>query len=147
MGLIQEWKPLTYRAAVFYYDIKDFINDNGITAPGTGLGSDCLYNIPNVKLYGLELETTYRPSKRLQATASYVYQQMVADETQYDASYTYYLPELLPKHKVRLMGRYEVWEDGFLQLSGRFVGEREAQKGGTLDAYFTVDAGWSRSSS
>ena len=47
----------------------------------------------------------------------------------------------MPKHKIKLLARYEVWKDGFLQLSGRFVGERQAQKGETLDAYTVWDAG------
>jgi iron complex outermembrane receptor protein len=132
---------VTYRAAAFYYDIHDFINDNGITSPGSGLGSDCLYNIPHVRLYGLELEATLRLGKRFQATAAYVYQEVDADETQYDEEWTYYLPQLLPKHKINFLGRYEVWKDGFAQLSGRLVGERQAQKGETLDAYLVLDAG------
>ena len=66
---------------------------------------------------------------------------MDADETDYDEGWTYYLPAILPRHKVNFLGRYEAWKDGFLQLSGRFVGERDAQKGSTLDAYFVVDAG------
>lgn len=133
---------MTYRAAAFYYDIKDFINDNGITAPGSGLGSDCLFNIPHVKLYGIEMEASLRLGKRFQSTVSYVYQQVDADETQFDSDWTYYLPELLPKHKVKFLGRYEVWKDGFAQLSGRYVGERQAQKGETLDAYVVLDAGF-----
>lgn len=132
---------MTCRAAVFYYDIKDFINDNGITSPGTGVGSDCLYNIPHVRLYGLELEASLRLG-RFQATAAYIYQQVDADETKFDEDWTYYLPELLPKHKVKFLGRYELWDNGFLQLSGRWVGEREAQKGDSLDAYLVVDAGF-----
>lgn len=127
---------------MFYYDIQNFINDNGITAPGSGLGSDCLYNIPHVKLYGFELEASLRLGKRFQATASYVFQQVDADETVYDEDWTYYLPELLPKHKVKFLGRYETWKDGSIQLSGRFVGERQTQKGGTLDSYLVLDLGF-----
>ena len=141
VGVIQDWKPVTVRAAVFYYDIENFINDNGITSPGTGLGSNCLYNIPHVKLYGLELEGTVRLGKRFQATASYTYQEVDADETKFDEDWTYYLPTLLPKHKVKLLGRYELWKDGYAQLSGRYMGERDAQKGDTLEDYFVVDAG------
>jgi iron complex outermembrane receptor protein len=141
VGIIQDWKPMTFRVATFYYDIQDFINDNGITAPGTGLGSDALYNIPHVRLYGIETEASLRLGKRFRATASYTYQEVNADSTQYDANYTYYLPTLLPKHKAKLLGRYEAWKDGFLQLSGRIVGERQAQKGETLDAYMVFDAG------
>ena len=70
-----------------------------------------------------------------------MFQQVDADETDYDEGWTYYLPAILPRHKVNFLGRYEAWKDGFLQLSGRFVGERDAQKGSTLDAYFVVDAG------
>ena len=105
------------------------------------MGSDCLYNIPHVRLYGFELEGALRLGKRFQATASYTYQEVEADQTQFDENWTYYLPTLLPKHKVKLLGRYELWQDGFLQVSGRYLGERDAQKGETLDAYFVVDAG------
>lgn len=72
---------------------------------------------------------------------AYNYQEVNADQTQYDEDYTYYLPTLLPKHKVKMLGRYEAWENGFLQLSGRYASERQAQKGETLDAYFVMDAG------
>ena len=68
------------------------------------MGSDCLYNIPHVKLYGFELEGTVRLGKKFQATASYTYQEVEADETQFDENWTYYLPTLLPKHKVKLLG-------------------------------------------
>ena len=104
------------------------------------MGSDCLYNIPSVVLYGAEFEAALRLGK-LQATLAYNYQEVNADETPYDENYTYYLPELLPKHKIKALARYEAWKDGFLQLSGRYVSERQAQKGETLDAYFTMDAG------
>jgi iron complex outermembrane receptor protein len=132
---------VTFRAAAFYYDIENFINDNGITSPGTGLGSNCLYNIPHVVMYGFETEGTIRLGKSFQGTASYTYQEVDADETIYDEDWTYYLPTLLPKHKVKVMGRYEAWKNGFLQLSGRYMGERQAQKGETLDPYFVIDAG------
>ena len=71
---------MTFRAATFYYDIKDFINDNGITSPGTGLGSDCLYNIPHVRIYGAEFEAGLRLGKRFQATAAYTYQEVNEDQ-------------------------------------------------------------------
>jgi outer membrane receptor protein involved in Fe transport len=141
-GIIQSFKPMTLRAAGFYYDIEDFINDNGITAPGTGLGSNCLYNIDRFKLYGAELEATVPLGKKFRATAAYVYQEYDVKETGFEQDWTYYLPALLPKHKIKLLARYMVWEDGWLQLSSRFVGERKAQKGTELDAYTTVDLGF-----
>lgn len=133
---------MTLRAAGFYYDIEDFINDNGITAPGTGLGSNCLYNIDHFKLYGVELEATIPLGEKFRATAAYVYQEYDVEETGFEQDWTYYLPALLPKHKIKLLARYMVWEDGWLQLSSRFVGERKAQKGTQLDAYTTVDLGF-----
>jgi len=146
-GIIQEFKPLTIRAAGFYYDIKDFINDNGITAAGKlggmgTLGSNCLYNIDHFKLYGAELEAAIRLGERFRATAAYVYQEYDVDETGFEDNWTYYLPALLPKHKVKLLARYNVWPDGWLQVSSRYVGERKAQKGGELDDYITVDLGF-----
>ena len=142
MGVIKDFKPVTVRAAGFYYDIQDFINDNGITSPGTGFGSDCLYNIPHFRLYGAELEATIRPFEELQITAAYVHQQYDADAAGYEQDWTYYLPALLPKNKVKLLGRYRVWTDGWLQLAARYVGERDAQKGEVLDDYITVDVGF-----
>jgi len=80
---------MTIRAAGFYYDIKNFINDNGITAAGAvggmgTLGSDCLYNIDHVKLYGAELEAAIRIRDTFRATAAYIYQECEVDETGFD---------------------------------------------------------------
>ncbi|MCD6294020.1 MAG: hypothetical protein J7M20_03650 [Deltaproteobacteria bacterium] len=58
MGAIQDMDPVNLRAAIYYYDVQDFINDNGITSPGTGFGSNCLYNIPHFKLWGGEIEAS-----------------------------------------------------------------------------------------
>ena len=76
-GIIQNFKPLigqplTGRTTFYYYDIQDFINDNGITSPGTGLGTDCLFNIPSVKMYGIELEVAMQ-LKRFRGMISYNY--------------------------------------------------------------------------
>jgi len=127
---------------LFYYDIENFINDNGITAPGSGLGSDCLYNIDHFKLYGAEVEATIRLGGRFRATAAYVYQEFDAEKTSFEKNWTYYLPALLPKHKVKLLARYKVWEGGWFQLSSRYVGTRNAQKGSKLDDYITADVGF-----
>ncbi|EFK10357.1 conserved hypothetical protein [delta proteobacterium NaphS2] len=135
--------PVNLRAALYYYDIKDFINDNGITSPGTGLGSNCLYNIPHFKLYGGEIEASLRLG-RFQGTLSYNYQNYSADTTGYEEDWTYYLPGLLPHNKVKFLGNYEVWQGGLVQLSTIFVDERSAQKPGTpdLDSYLTFDIGF-----
>lgn len=147
-GIIQDFKHLSLRAAGYYYDIQDFINDNGITARvalgnmGKVIGSNCLYNIDHVKLYGGELEAAIHIGDKFRATASYVYQEFDADKTGLEDEWTYYLPELLPKHKIKLLARYKVWQDGWLQLSSRYVGKRDAQKGKKLDDYITVDMGF-----
>jgi outer membrane receptor protein involved in Fe transport len=135
------------RAAIFHYDIKDFMNDNGIAAPGTGLGSDCLYNIDHFKLYGAELEASIKLGDRFSATAAYVYQDYDVTETSFEKDWTYYLPQLLPHHKIKLSGQYRILQDGLLRLNARYVSERNAQKtkGGekvTLDDYATVDVGY-----
>jgi outer membrane receptor for ferrienterochelin and colicin len=138
---------LTFRTAAFYYDIEDFINDNGITATGTlggmgTLGSNCLYNIDHFKLYGVELEAAIRLGERFKATAAYVYQDFEVDHTGFEDSFTYYLPALLPRHKVKLLARYNVWEDGWLKVSSRYVGDRKTQGGDKLESYITVDVGF-----
>ncbi|HDH87168.1 MAG TPA: TonB-dependent receptor [Desulfobacteraceae bacterium] len=142
MGIIKDLKPVSLRSALFYYDIEDFINDNGITSPGTGIGSNCLYNIDHFKLYGGEIEAAVRLGERFRATAAYVYQKFDAESTGFERDWTYYLPALLPKHKVKLLARYKVWEDGWFQFSSRYVGSRKAQKGSKLDDYITVDVGF-----
>jgi iron complex outermembrane receptor protein len=134
---------VTFRATGWYYDIENFINDNGITSPGTGLGSACLYNIDHFKLYGGELEATVRLWDRLNATMAYVYQDYDVEEKGiFQKDWSYYLPALLPKHKIKLLARYNVWKDGWFQLSSRYVGDRDAQKGSELDDYITVDLGF-----
>jgi outer membrane receptor protein involved in Fe transport len=46
---------------------------------------------------------------------------------------------------VRLQAQYEVWDKGWLQASGRFVGQRKTQKGGELNAYALMDLGFEQS--
>ena len=144
-GIIRSFEPLTIRAAGWYYDIEDFINDNGITASsslGPAFNSACLYNIDHFKLYGAELEASIRLGDGFRATAAYVYQDFDAEEEGiFQKEWSYYLPALLPKHKVKFLARYNVWQDGWLQLSSRYVGDRDAQKGSKLDDYITVDVG------
>lgn len=143
MGAIQDIGPFNVRGALYYYDIQDFINDNGITSPGTGFGSDCLYNIPHFKLYGGEIEASIRLG-RFQGTLSYNYQNFSSDDTGFEEEWTYYLPELLPQNKVKFLGNYEVWEGGLVQLAAIFVDERKTQQPGTedLDSYLTLDIGF-----
>ncbi len=106
------------------------------------MGSNCLYNIDHVKLYGGELEASFKLEKYFHATASYVYQEYDVEDNSLEKEWTYYLPALLPKHKIKLLARYNLWQDGWLQLSGRYTGERDAQKGKKLDDYITVDMGF-----
>ena len=106
------------------------------------MGSDCLYNIDHVKLFGGELEASVQLKQNFHITASYVYQEYDVEEGGFEQDWTYYLPALLPKHKIKLLGRYMLWEDGWLQLSSRYVGKRDTQKGQELDEYITVDLGF-----
>ncbi len=140
--MIRDFKPVTLRGAVFYYDIQDFINDNGITAAGAlgpAFGSNCLYNIDHFELYGAELEAAIHIGKKFRATAAYIYQEYDVTNTGFEAGFTYYLPALLPKHKVKLLAGYNIWPDSWIQLSSRYVGERGTQRGGKLDDYVTFD--------
>ncbi|MBW1918388.1 MAG: TonB-dependent receptor [Deltaproteobacteria bacterium] len=143
-GIIQSFKPLTLRGTFYFYDISDFMNDSGIMAPGTGLGSDCLYNIPSVKLYGVELEAALDFSKRFRGMVSYSYQAFDATDSPFQKGWSYYLPLLYPKHKIKAMGRARLWEDGWLQANLRFVSDRSVQKQeyGRLKAYATLDLGF-----
>ena len=93
------------------------------------MGSNCLYNIDHLNLYGGELEASLKIGQRFQANAAYVYHDFSVDESSFEKDWTYYLPALLPKNKIKLLARYEVWKDGWLQGSSRFVDERKAQKG------------------
>ncbi len=95
-----------------------------------------------MKLYGAELEAAFRLGERFRANAAYVHQNFSVDETGFEEDWTYYLPALLPKNKIKLLARYKVWKEGWLQASSRFVDERKAQKGKELDAYATLDLGF-----
>jgi iron complex outermembrane receptor protein len=65
------------------------------------------------------------------------------DDTGYEHGWTYYLPDLLAENKVKLLARYLVWNNGWLQLSSRYVDARESQKGERgLDPYITLDLGF-----
>lgn len=143
-GIIQNFKPLTLRGTLYYYDIQNFMNDSGITAPGSGLGSNCLYNIPSVKMYGVELEAALDFKNRFRGMVSYSYQALDAAESSYQQSWSYYLPLLYPKHKIKMMGRFRVWEDGWLQANLRCIGARNVQKQaeGSLHAFATLDLGF-----
>ena len=143
-GIIQNFKPLTLRSTFYYYDIQNFMNDSGITSPGTGLASDCLYNIPSVKMYGVELEAAIDFKKRFRGLVSYSYQAFDAGDSPYQQGWSYYLPLLYPKHKIKMMGRVKVWEDGWLQTDLRFIGARNVQQQaqGKLDAYAILNVGF-----
>ncbi len=140
--MIKDFENISLRSAIWFYDIENFINDNGVAAPGTGMGSDCLYNIDHMKLHGFEVEASVRLGKRFRAMLSYTYQEQDAESTGFEEEWTYYLPALLPRHKVKLLAGYRLWKDGWLRLSSRYVGERKAQKGETLDEYVTIDLGF-----
>jgi len=120
------------------------MNDSGITAPGSGLSTNCLYNIPSVKLYGVELEAALDVKNRFRGLVSYSYQAFDATESAFQQSWSYYLPLLYPKHKIKMMGRVKVWEDGWLQADMRFISARQAQKdaGGDLAAYALLNLGF-----
>ena len=143
-GIIQNFKPLTLRGTFYYYNIQNFMNDSGITAPGMGLSSNCLYNIPSVKMYGVELEAALDFKNRFRGMISYNYMAFNADESSYQQSWSYYLPLVCPKHKVKMMGRFRVWQDGWLQANFRFLGARNVQQQseGRLKAYATLDLGF-----
>lgn len=132
------------RGTFYHYNIENFMNDSGITAPGTGLGSNCLYNIPSVKLYGVELEAAIDFKNRFRGLVSYSYQAFNATESPFQQGWSYYLPLLYPKNKIKMMGRVRVWEDGWLQADVRFISARNAQKqaGGNLAAYATLNLGF-----
>jgi len=104
-----------------------------------------LYNIDHFKLYGFEIETAIRLGRRLRATAAYVYKDYDVDETGFEKDWTYYLPALLPEHKIKLLAQCRIWENGYFLLSFRYVGSRDAQKGTSLDDYATVDIGFEQS--
>jgi len=106
------------------------------------MGSNCLYNIDHLKLYGVEIEATLQPLKRLLVTAAYVYQDFDVEETGFEEDWTYYLPATLPNHKAKLLARCMLWTGGWLHLSSRYVSQRDAQKGAELDAYGLLDIGF-----
>ncbi len=78
------------------------------------------------------------------ATAAYVYQDYDVTDAGFEQDWTYYLPAVLPNHKIKVLAQYRLWEDGWLLASARYVGEREAQKGEKLDEYATLDLGISQ---
>lgn len=95
-----------------------------------------------MKLYGFEVEDSLRLGKRFRAMLSYTYQEQDASGTGFEEEWTYYLPALLPRHKVKLLGSYRLWKEGWFRFSSRYVGERKAQKGEKLDEHVTIDLGF-----
>ena len=144
IGIIQSFDKVHFRAATWYYDIKNFINDNGITAPGSGAGSDCLYNIDSVELYGFELEAALHINRKIRLNASYIFQEHEVSQSGYEQDWTYYLPATLPKHKVKVLAGYEIMPEGWMELSSRFVGSRGTQQNGNLKDYLVCDLGFSK---
>jgi outer membrane receptor protein involved in Fe transport len=118
------------------------MNDSGITAPGTGLGSNCLYNIPSVKMYGVEFEAAIALEKRFHGLISYNYQGFDATASKYQQGWSYFLPLLYPKHKIKLVSRYRVWNDGWLQADARFISARSSQRGPRLGDYAVLNLGF-----
>jgi outer membrane receptor protein involved in Fe transport len=130
------------RTAFYYYDIGNFMNDSGITAPGTGLGSNCLYNIPSVKMYGVEVEAAINLEKRFRGLISYNYQAFDAKESPFQQGWSYYLPLIYPKHKIKAISRVRLWEEGWLQVDARLISDRKSQKGPRLGAYGLLNLGF-----
>jgi iron complex outermembrane receptor protein len=97
-----------------------------------------------VELYGFELEAALHLSEKIKITASYVYQEHDVSQTGYEQDWTYYLPASLPKHKVKVLAGYEIINDGWIELSSRFVGSRGSQQNDELDDYFVCDLGFSK---
>lgn len=125
--MIKDFSPFTFRTALFYYDIHDFINDNGIIAPAAGLGTNAIYNIPHVKLYGVEFEASIKLNK-FWATVSYMYEDHEINKTKFEKEWTYYLVELLPYHRAKFAGAYQILKNGQLRFTVKYVGDRKAQK-------------------
>ncbi len=142
LGIIKNFRFLTLRGSVWYYDIEDYINENGITIPpseGTGAGTDCVSNLDQLELYGGELEASIKLGDSFRATAAYIYKRHSVEDSGYEQGWNYYLPDLLAKNKVKLRASYKVWEGGWFQLSSRYVDARESQGGQSMDPYITAD--------
>lgn len=136
---------LTLRASGWYYDIEDYINENGVTIPpkeGIGSGTNCVSNIDQVELYGGELEASIKLKDYFRASCSYIYKEHSIGDTGFEQGWNYYLPDLVASHKVKLHTRYKLWEKGWFQLSSRFVGERESQDGESMDSYIKANIGF-----
>lgn len=113
------------------------------------MGTNAIYNIPHVKLYGAELEASIK-LKRFWATFSYMYEDHKIDKTGLEKEWTYYLIQLLPYHRAKLIGAYQIFKNGWIKFSAKYVGDRKSQKiisgkRETLADYVVIDGEYEQS--
>lgn len=135
-GLKNLSHDMKLRAAVYYTDFKDYqqmtFNDNAQFPT---------YNIPDVAVYGAELELTRSFDQDLSGYINYVWQNysigsnLVADEN------TNYLMQNLPRNKVTLGLNYKLWEGGVVTLNSQYVDDRKSERGEKIADFITVDVG------
>ncbi|HPI48183.1 MAG TPA: TonB-dependent receptor [Hyphomonadaceae bacterium] len=76
---VPEWN-LTANTAIFYYDYKDAQIPLAVQ-PTTGPAYESFVNIPKVKNFGVELETTWRPLEDLEVLFTYAYLDATVEES------------------------------------------------------------------
>lgn len=115
-----------YRIAVYYNDISNYIYNN--IAYTTGMNRQ-VYNIDNVKIYGVELDGQHKINKQLTTFANYTYQK--TSKPQDNKNGIPLLGSLTeldyhPAHKFNFGLRYQTKDNTQIALSGRYVGSQKA---------------------
>lgn len=114
-----------YRVALYYNDVANYIYNNISYTTGTNRQ---VYNIDNVKIYGLELDGQHKISDNLTAFANYTYEKTEKPYSDPVLGAAASLNELdyHPKHKANIGIRYQTKDKTQIALSARCVSSQKA---------------------
>lgn len=139
LGVQQTYAQITNRIVYFYRDIE-----NGLDFDNTNFQ---YFNISAQKVHGVELETSYKPSKAVNLTLNYTYlrptENVQSRITFTDSSYSYLLRR--PEHQLNATVGWNITQSFFASINGRYVSQRYDVGGYkkpdvNMDAYFLLGA-------
>lgn len=128
-------KNIDARLAFYYTDISNYLV---FDSPSSYYSGYYAYSLDSVNFYGVELEFNSTLFNKLGLFGNYTYRGMNRDETDLPVVFWLNLP---PKHKFNIGLRYRLLKDTLLTCDLRYVGERKAQGGFSMNDFLTTDLG------
>lgn len=133
---------MTLRNAYYLHYISDYLNHVFAAFSPAQYGRlNNVYNLNNVKVYGIEVELLRSFSHTINGYLNYVWQGYHTSALPFGTAETFFLSESLPKHKITFSLKYRLLEDTLLMLNGRWMYARKSMEGVTVPAFTTVNLG------